>query len=129
MYSPGFYPKSYLSKPANGGYWQLQALGRRYDFDPERTPWAELSTEAQQAFLFGQEEVVMPAEASVTPNATVVWRGVFRIMEGWDVGGLYTERVDCPDCGGGRLRLSSLSPRWPVSVDTTCTANQWLGSG
>ncbi|MET9960469.1 hypothetical protein ABZ128_15720 [Streptomyces sp. NPDC006326] len=104
MYSPGFYPRAYHSKPANGGYWMLQALGERYGFDPETTPWQDMAKEAQDAFLFGQEEVTLSDRARVTPGATVLWRGVFRIMDGWDVGGLYTERVPCPPCGGGRLR-------------------------
>ncbi|MFF1561650.1 hypothetical protein [Streptomyces sp. NPDC058279] len=111
MYSPGFYPRSYLSKPANGGYWQLLALGERHGFDPERTPWREMSSAAQEAFLFGEEEVTLSPEARVTPSATVVWRGVFRIMDGWDVGGLYTERVPCSSCAGGRLRPEFLDQR------------------
>ncbi|MGW2033409.1 hypothetical protein [Streptomyces sp. NPDC001811] len=111
MYSPGFYPRSYLSKPANGGYWMLLALGERYGFDPDRTPWREMSRQAQEAFLFGEEEVTLSSEARVTPSATVVWRGVFRIMDGWDVGGLYTERVPCSSCAGGRLRPEFLDRR------------------
>ncbi|MFF5565533.1 hypothetical protein ACFY7Z_09285 [Streptomyces sp. NPDC012623] len=111
LYSPGFYPRSYLSKPANGGYWQLLALGERYGFDPERTPWRDMGERAREAFLFGEEEVTLSPEARVTPSATVLWRGVFRIMDGWDVGGLYTERVPCPGCGGGRLRPEFLDQR------------------
>ncbi|MEU7114583.1 hypothetical protein [Streptomyces sp. NPDC046182] len=111
LYSPGFYPRSYLSKPANGGYWQLLALGERYGFDPARTLWRDMSTAAQEAFLFGEEEVTLSPEARVTPSATVLWRGVFRIMDGWDVGGLYTERVPCPECDGGRLRREFLDQR------------------
>ncbi|MET7653911.1 hypothetical protein [Streptomyces sp. NPDC005486] len=104
MYSPGFYPRSYHSKPANGGYWMLKALGERYGFDLDTTPWQDMSQEARDAFLFGQEKVTLSDRARVTPGATVMWRGIFRIMDGWDVGGLYTERVSCPPCGGGRLR-------------------------
>ncbi|MER7466103.1 hypothetical protein [Streptomyces sp. NPDC097981] len=111
MYSPGFYPRAYHSKPANGGYWMLQALGERHGFDPETTPWQEMAKEAQDAFLFGQEEVTLSDRARVTPGATVLWRGVFRIMDGWDVGGLYTERVLCPPCGGGRLRPEFLDQK------------------
>ncbi|MFD5682632.1 excinuclease ABC subunit UvrA [Streptomyces bacillaris] len=111
LYSPGFYPRSYLSKPANGGYWALLALGERYGFDPARTPWQEMSAPAQEAFLFGQEDVTLSPESRVTPSATVLWRGVFRIMEGWDVGGLYTDRVPCPGCGGGRLRPEFLDQK------------------
>ena len=53
MYSPGFFPNGYLCKPFNGGYDMVQALARRYGFDPATTPWEQMAPEAQQAFLFG----------------------------------------------------------------------------
>ncbi|MCG8639239.1 MAG: hypothetical protein MI862_05865, partial [Desulfobacterales bacterium] len=53
MYSPGFFPQGYLGKPFNGGYYVLQALGRAYDFIPEKTPWNRMSKSAQEAFLYG----------------------------------------------------------------------------
>ena len=56
MYSPGFFPDGYLGKPFNGGYYLLQALAEQYGFDPHRTPWNEISAEAQQAFLFGSHD-------------------------------------------------------------------------
>src|SRR5205807_1011390 len=56
MYSPGFFPGSYFSKPGNGGYDMLQALAARYGFDPFRTPWRKLSAKARRAFLFGEEK-------------------------------------------------------------------------
>ncbi|MFW9876755.1 MAG: hypothetical protein ACFFG0_26980, partial [Candidatus Thorarchaeota archaeon] len=37
MYSPGFFPKGYLCKPYNGGYYIVQALAARYSFDPFST--------------------------------------------------------------------------------------------
>ena len=39
MYSPGFFPNGYLGKPFNHGYYMVQALGKRYGFDPHETPW------------------------------------------------------------------------------------------
>ena len=47
MYSPGFFPKGYLCKPYNGGYYIVQALANRYDFDPFLTPWKKMSEEAK----------------------------------------------------------------------------------
>ena len=58
MYSPGFFPQGYLGKPYNGGYYLLQALAQHYGFDPATTPWNEMSAEAQQAFLFGSQELL-----------------------------------------------------------------------
>jgi excinuclease ABC subunit A len=111
LYSPGFFPHSYLSKPENGGYWMLQALAERYGFDPHRTPWLELSDAAQQAFLFGEEEVELAPEARRLASRTVTWRGVLRILANWDVGGLYTDHVTCPECEGARLRPPYLRVR------------------
>jgi excinuclease ABC subunit A len=104
LYSPGFFPGTYLSSSEHGGYWMLQALAQRYEFDPEVTPWSELTDEARDAFLYGEEQVQMPAEAARSASRTVTWRGVFRILSNWDVGGLYTDQKSCPACAGGRLR-------------------------
>ncbi len=58
MYSPGFFPNGYLGKPFNGGYYLVLALAARYGFDPQTTAWNDISTEAQQAFLFGTQELL-----------------------------------------------------------------------
>ncbi|MEU5690832.1 AAA family ATPase [Actinosynnema sp. NPDC020468] len=118
LHSPGFYPRSYPAKPANVGYWMLREIGARYGFDPETTPWTELTEPAREAFLFGEEDVTLPAEATRSAGRTVTWRGVFRIVDGWDVGGLYTERVPCPACAGGR---SSRPCGWRGATGTRCT--------
>jgi excinuclease ABC subunit A len=106
MYSPGFFPGSYFSKPGNGGYDMLQALAARYGFDPFRTPWQSMSPRARRAFLHGDRE---PLEVAFRTKVrervrAVEWTGVFHIIEGWDIGGLYTEHVACAECGGARLR-------------------------
>jgi excinuclease ABC subunit A len=111
LYSPGFFPHSYLSKPDNGGYWMLQALGQRYGFDPFTTPYRDLSPAARQAFLFSEEQVELAPEARRMASRTVTWRGVLTIMAGWDVGGLYTDHVTCRECGGARLRPQFLQVR------------------
>jgi excinuclease ABC subunit A len=105
MRSPGFFPQTYLCKPPNGGYWMLQALAERYGFDPFVTPWAEMPEQARAAFLYGDPEPVqVPSTARGKPTRTVQWRGFFPLVQGWDLGGLYTEQVPCPRCGGARLR-------------------------
>jgi excinuclease ABC subunit A len=106
MYSPGFFPGSYFSKAGNGGYDMLQALAARYGFDPFRTPWRSMRAKARRAFLHGDSE---PLEVAFRTKVrervrTVDWTGVFHIIEGWDIGGLYTEHVTCTACEGERLR-------------------------
>jgi excinuclease ABC subunit A len=106
MYSPGFFPGSYFAKPGNGGYDMLQALAARYGFDPFHTPWRSMSAKARRAFLHGDAE---PLEVAFRTKVrervrTVDWTGVFHIIEGWDIGGLYTEHVTCSACNGERLR-------------------------
>jgi excinuclease ABC subunit A len=113
MYSPGFFPGSYFGKPGNGGYDMLRALALRYGFDPATTPWRDMSAAAKQAFLFGDDaplevEFRTPARTSVR---TVSWRGLFSLVEHWDIGGLYTEHVTCRACQGGRLRAEFLAVR------------------
>jgi excinuclease ABC subunit A len=106
MYSPGFFPGSYLSKPGNGGYDMLQALAARYEFDPFHTPWRSMSAKARRAFLVGDGEpleVVFRTKVRESVR-TVEWPGVFTIIERWDIGGLYTDHVRCEACNGERLR-------------------------
>jgi excinuclease ABC subunit A len=112
MHSPGFFPGSYLCKPPHGGYWMLKALGARYGFDPATTPWSSMGEDAQQAFLYGDPEpVTVPSGAKRSPTREVTWPGFFPIVEGWDLGGLYTEHVPCPACDGARLRPQYLEVR------------------
>jgi excinuclease ABC subunit A len=112
MHSPGFFPGSYLCKPQNGGYWMLQALGARYGFDPFETPWEAMTEDARGAFLFSDgEPVEIPSGTNRGTMRTATWRGFFRTVEGWDLGGLYTEHVPCPACAGGRLRPELLEVR------------------
>jgi excinuclease ABC subunit A len=112
MFSPGFFPNGYLGKPFNGGYYLLQALGRRYGFDPAATPWNELTPEAQQAFLFGSAEkldVTVHSRTGRTNSYRGTFPGFYGFIRDWDVGGTYTDTVPCPECQGGRLRNEYLA--------------------
>jgi excinuclease ABC subunit A len=107
MYSPGFFPKGYLCKPYNGGYYEVQALAARYRFDPEHTPWTEMSEEARQAFLFGDPEpmkFIYESRTGRTHRRTGKFGGFYRWIGDWDVGGTYTDTLVCPGCGGAKLR-------------------------
>jgi excinuclease ABC subunit A len=107
MYSPGFFPKGYLCKPFNGGYDEVQALARRYGFDPATTPWNEMTTEAQQAFLHGDPEpiqMVYHSRTGRTRSRMGTFHGFYRWIGDWDMGGTYTDTQVCPECRGSRLR-------------------------
>jgi excinuclease ABC subunit A len=112
LYSPGYYPQGYLCKPPSHGYWMLQALAARHGFDPMRTPWTDMTPAARDDVLNGDEDLPIPSRGR--PGAsdaarTSRWRGIFRIVAGWDLGGLYTDHVPCPSCRGGRLRPELLA--------------------
>ena len=107
MYSPGFFPKGYLGKPYNGGYYLVQALALRYGFDPMATPWNEMSHRAQQAFLFGDPEpleVYSENRKGETRRRRGRFPGFYGWVRDWDVGGTYTDAVVCSGCRGARLR-------------------------
>ena len=107
MHSPGFFPKGYLCKPMNGGYEVLQALARHLGFDPETTPWNEMSDEAQHAFLFGYPDELDVIHQSRSGSTSIHrWRypGFYGWVRDWDTGGTYTDTEVCPGCNGARLR-------------------------
>ncbi|MBN1642896.1 MAG: ATP-binding cassette domain-containing protein [Anaerolineae bacterium] len=107
MHSPGFFPKGYLCKPYNGGYYVVQAFARRHGFDPATTPWNQLSPEAQHGFLYGEEEplqVIAESRTGRTRTYVERFRGFYGWIGDWDAGGTYTDTQVCPDCGGGKLR-------------------------
>jgi excinuclease ABC subunit A len=111
MHSPGFFPKGFLCKPFNSGYDMTRSLGERYGFDPETTPWDEMSPEAQQAFLFGDPEPLRVIIRSRTRTGVQVLKypGFYGWIRDWDVGGMYTETEVCPGCKGARLRREYLA--------------------
>jgi excinuclease ABC subunit A len=104
MYSPGFFPQGYLSKPYNGGYYVIQALGRHFGFIPLETPWQEMTIEAQEAFLFGTDselDVYYENKKGVVTHKRQGWEGFFQGWVGeWDLGGTYTDKEQCVECSG-----------------------------
>ena len=112
MYSPGFFPNGYLCKPFNGGYDLVQALAERYGFDPAATPWAQMTREAQQAFLFGDPKPMTVHHVSRTGrthSGEQRFPGFYGWVRDWDVGGTYTQTQPCPTCGGAKLRPEYLA--------------------
>jgi len=112
MYSPGFFPKGYICKPYNGGYYMLQALAQRYNFDPATTPWNKMTSQAQKAFLFGDPDplsVDYVSRTGRTSNRRQAFRGFYGWVGDWDFGGTYTKQAKCPECGGGRIRPDYLA--------------------
>ena len=112
MYSPGFFPKGYLCKPGNGGYDIVRAFAQRHGFDPAVTPWDQIPTKVQQMFLFGDPEplqVTFRNPRGRTYVSTITFKGFYGWIRDWDVGGTYTDTVQCPDCRGARLRPQYLA--------------------
>ena len=110
MYSPGYWPQSYFCKDTGIS----QALGARYGFDPLKTPWQEMSDEARQVFLFGDEEEHEFLYQSKGTRKMVTrvgrWEGFYGgWVRDWDVHGTYTEQAPCPKCQGAGLKESCLA--------------------
>lgn len=111
MYSPGFFPKGFLCKPFNSGYDMLQALARHYDFDPHSTPWRDMSSAAQRAFLYGDDTLLETTFRTRTQSYRREFRfpGFYGFIRDWDVGGTYTDKRPCPACKGAKLRPKYLA--------------------
>ncbi len=112
MYSPGFFPKGYLCKPFNGGYYFVQAIAKRYKFDPMTTPWNSMTSEAQQVFLYGDPEpleVTFESRKQGSYTRMLTYPGFYGWIRDWDVGGTYTKTDQCPKCLGARLRPKYLA--------------------
>lgn len=115
MYSPGYWPQTYLCKDQP----ILNEIGKNYNFDPLETPWNEMSSQAQHAFLFGdgkQYTWTYTSKAGRTKGqekqSTWTWRGFYgedSWVYDWDVHGTYTRQMPCPDCGGAGLRQPYLT--------------------
>ena len=108
MYSPGFFPKGYLCKPYNVGYYIVQALAARYGFDPFLTSWNEMSEEAKKTFLFGDKaplDVEIENKKGQIYHREIQYQGVYdHWLRDWDVGGTYTDKKICNECKGMKLR-------------------------
>ncbi len=108
MYSPGFFPKGYLCKPYNGGYYMVQALAEKYQFDQFKTPWNKMSKATQNAFLYGTKEkleihYVNRKGEKYTKNE--LFFGFYnQWIRDWDIGGTFSDIVICDSCNGARLR-------------------------
>ena len=113
MHSPGFWPQGYLCKPFNGGYYELQALAKRYNFDPASTPWIEMTKESQEAFLYGTKEPLEIHYESRKGYKRVYSRKYNGFFHGWvnewDIGGTYTDILPCEACKGAKIRPEFLA--------------------
>ncbi len=116
MWSPGYWPKTYLCKdqPIIG------ALGERYGFDPQGTRWKDMSEQARNAFLYGDGVTYTVRYTSKSTGKMKgkqrthrwKWHGFYGtgswLWDG-DVHGTYTETVACPECQGQGLRPEFLA--------------------
>ncbi|MFX1581049.1 MAG: hypothetical protein ACFFCJ_02265 [Promethearchaeota archaeon] len=116
MYSPGYWPKTYLCKDQP----IISELGKRYGFDPFKTPWNKMSKEAQDVFFYGDGETY---HFTYISKSTGRWKGKERQTkwkwkgfyqdESWlfhyDIHGTYTKEVTCPECQGAGLHPEFLA--------------------
>jgi excinuclease ABC subunit A len=114
MYSPGYWPKTYLcvDQPI------IAEIGKHYGFDPMKTSWNNMTEDAKQAFLFGDGKNYTWTYISKggrskgqERNSTWKWRGFYGndswIFDG-DIHGTYTRKETCPICDGSGLRSEYL---------------------
>lgn len=113
MHSPGFFPKGYLCKPYNGGYYVIQALATRFGFDPFLIPWNKMSEEAKNSFLYGDKKpliVEYENKKGGVYSKEFVFQGFYeQWLRDWDVGGTYTDNELCDECNGMKLRPQYLA--------------------
>jgi len=117
MYSPGYWPQSYLCKDQP----IIAEIGKYYGFDPMSTPWEQMTDEAKQAFLFGDGREYTWTYISKggrskgqEKQSTWTWRGFYgeeSWIFDWDVHGTYVQQVSCPECSGAGLRPQYLAVR------------------
>ncbi|NHJ40943.1 MAG: ATP-binding cassette domain-containing protein [Asgard group archaeon] len=121
MYSPGFWPYGYYCKPLNHAYYLLQEMGRRYNFNPYKTPWNEMPEEAKNLFLFGSDEkwdyeVEGRRREGIVKYTTKhrVW-GIYQSWGGFtwfsfgDIFETYSDKYVCEVCKGQKLREEYLT--------------------
>ncbi|MFC2029932.1 hypothetical protein ACFLWA_04295 [Chloroflexota bacterium] len=110
MHSPGYWPQTYLCQDTG----VAQALGTRYGFDPSATPWNEMTEEARQAFLYGDDRPLERTYRSKSSGRLTTvsqpWEGFYGgWVRDWDVHGTYTKPLLCPRCDGAGLRSEYLA--------------------
>ncbi len=116
MYSPGYWPKTYLCKDQP----IIPELGKQYGFDPFKTPWNKMSKDGQNAFLFGDGKTYtftyisksMGRLKGAERKTKWTWRGFYQQSSwiwDWDVHGTYTKSEICPSCNGAGLRPEFLA--------------------
>ena len=117
LYSPGFWPESFYCKPFNHPYYTLRVMAKKYGYDPEKTPWNEMSEEAQKTFLFGTKEKFEVEYQTRTVKQgfkTEGWWGPFRewgqgFFKFGDLYETFTDRQNCDTCRGQKLKKEFLT--------------------
>jgi excinuclease ABC subunit A len=106
MYSPGYFPETYLCKDNP----IVPALGKYYGFDPYKTPWNKMSEKARNAFLYGDGNTYtlnyLSKSGSIKGQERtrkLQWYGFYGKNFGladWDFHDTYTSQTPCDLCGG-----------------------------
>jgi len=117
MYSPGYYPGKYFCEPTSAAAGLLTSLGYKFGFDPQTTPWNEISKEGKKAFLYGDSEKLQYSYLGTQRGKRTrvtgkrAWSGFYRLVSEWDVGQTFTNRIDCESCRGTGLKDEYLAFR------------------
>lgn len=115
MYSPGYYPGKYFCDPKSAAAGMLVALGEKFGFDPKTTPWNEISEEGKRAFLYGDSEKLEFSYLGTRRGERTritgrqAWWGFYKLVNEWDVGQTFTNRVTCSNCKGTGLKKEYLA--------------------
>ncbi|MHA3963791.1 MAG: ATP-binding cassette domain-containing protein [Candidatus Thorarchaeota archaeon SMTZ1-45] len=115
MYSPGYYPGKYFCEPTSAAAGLLIALGNKYGFDPQTTPWKDISEEGKRAFLYGDSEKLEFSYLGTRRGKRTkvsgkqAWWGFYRLVNDWDVGQTFSNRIVCECCNGTGLKEDYLA--------------------
>jgi len=103
---------SWFRPEATGANNRLRGFAERYHFDPNTTPWSELSDEVRHAVLYGDSSWGRRDDRSAERlHVDEVAEFGLNHWAQLDLGGVETKVWPCRECGGKRLRAAYLAIR------------------
>lgn len=107
MKSHGYFPKGFLSKSGSSGRYFLEAFAQKYKFDLYATPWNDIDENVRRKFIMGDNEpLTIHFKSSQGREYTQIlpFPGFKGWLDDWDLGGTFTDHVECPLCKGSGLK-------------------------
>lgn len=122
--SHGYFPKGFLANENSSGHFFMKAFAKKYHIDVENTPWNELPKDIQNKFIFGDSEnmeVEFKTKYNATYNQMLPFPGFKGWLEDWDLGGTFTDHIECDTCHGSGLKehLNKMTIR-SLSIHEVC---------